>query len=44
MVGNAADSERLHVVGPRDPAHVSPEPRLELSGMLAIRFLVAKTQ
>lgn len=29
VVGNAADSERLHVVGSRDPAHVSPESRLE---------------
>ena len=30
MVGNPADGERLHVVGSRDPAHVSPESRLEL--------------
>lgn len=29
MVGHSADSERLHVVGSRDPAHVSPESRLE---------------
>lgn len=29
MVGNAADSERLHFVGSRDSAHVSPKPRLE---------------
>jgi hypothetical protein len=30
MVGNAANSKRLHVVRSRDPAHVSPESRLEL--------------
>ena len=29
MVGNAPDSERLHVVGSRDPTHVSPESRLK---------------
>src|SRR5579859_1271015 len=30
VVGNAADSQRLHVVGPRDPTHVSPESGPEL--------------
>ena len=32
LVGNSADGKRLHVVGSRDPAHVSPESRLELFG------------
>jgi hypothetical protein len=32
VVGNAANSERLHVVGSRDPAHVSPKSRLEFFG------------
>lgn len=30
MVGNAADSQRLHLIASRNPAHVSPESRLEL--------------